>query len=85
MARKKSLLVLKLEKFERRIFLCALVKHDYNVTKAARFLGINRGSMYRRLDDLGIHMEDTRIVRDPRSHRGNSLWQELSRLDRLAA
>lgn len=87
MGKKKesALMDIKMERFERRILFCALIKHNNNITQTARFLGRNRTHIYRRMKELHIPMELIRTLHpSPQAHRGNSLWQELGRLDKAA-
>lgn len=45
---------LNLEENEKHIILKALEKHQGNITKAAKELGIQRNALYRRLEKYGL-------------------------------
>lgn len=56
---------------ERRILTRALIYCDGSVAKAAKFLGINRTDLYRRLRRTGIQ--------EHRAEWGNAYWQALGK------
>lgn len=47
-----------LEEVERELLLAALVKHDWNQTRAARYLGISRNTLIYRMQKFGIKHEE---------------------------
>jgi DNA-binding NtrC family response regulator len=47
-----------LEDAERALVLAALKRYNRNATAAAEALGVSRSAMYRRMEKLGIHLDD---------------------------
>jgi len=58
----KGRLIESLEALERRMIQAAIKNHDGNLRAAAMDLGVNRGGLYKRMNRLGIQLDDYRAA-----------------------